>query len=286
MNDYFSGDELSNEDTIVQFSLFADSDPIKFKDAVKEEKWTKAMDTEIQAIKRNDTWELTDLPKGQKTICVKWVYRTKLNEKGEIDKHKAWLVAKGYKQQYGVDYKEVFDPVARHDTIRLVVSLAAQNSWPIFQMNVKSAFLNGDLLEQVYVDQPSGYVQQGSEEKVYKLKKALYGLKQAPKAWYSCIDVYFSKAGFQKCPHEHTLFVKSEDGDKFVIVCLYVDDLICTRNDSTMFQQFKNSMKDEFEMTDLGMMHYFLGIEVVQSSARIFITQKKYAKEILERFNY
>lgn len=125
MHDYVSGNELSDEDTIVQFALFAYSDPIKFKDAVKEEKWKKAMDMEIQAIERNDTWELTDLSKGQKTIGVKWVYKTKLNEKGEIDKHKARLVAKGYKQQYGVDYKGVFAPEARHDTIRLVISLAA-----------------------------------------------------------------------------------------------------------------------------------------------------------------
>lgn len=167
MHDYVSGNELSDEDTIVQFVLFTNSDPIKFEDAVKEEKWKKAMDMEIQAIERNDNWELTDLPKGQKTIGVKWVYKTKLNEKGEIDKHKARLVAKGYKQQYGVDYKEVFAPEARHDTIRLVISLAAQNSWLIFQMDVKSAFLNGELQEQVYVDQLSGYVQQGSEKKVY-----------------------------------------------------------------------------------------------------------------------
>jgi hypothetical protein len=272
MHDYVSGNELSDEDTIVQFALFAYSDPIKFEDAVKEEKWKKAMDMEIQAIERNDTWELTGLSKGQKTIGVKWVYKTKLNEKGEIDKHKARLVAKGYKQQYGVDYKEVFAPEARHDTIRLVISLAAQNSWLIFQMDVKLAFLNGELQEQVYVDRLSGYVQQGSEKKVYKLKKALYGLKQAPRAWYNRIDAYFSKAGFQKYPYEHTLFVKSEDGGKFLIVCLYVDDLIYTGNDGKMFQEFKNSMKVEFGMTNLGMMCYFLGIEVVQSSAGIFIT--------------
>ncbi|PNX58743.1 reverse transcriptase, partial [Trifolium pratense] len=140
------------------------------------------MVAEIEAIKKNKTWELTDLPKGQKTIGVKWVYKTKLNEKGEIDKFKARLVVKGYKQEHGVDYEEVFAPVARQDTIRLVVSLAAQNSWPVFQLDVKSAFLNGELVEQVYIEQPPGYVVKGSEHKVYKLKKALYGLKQAPRA--------------------------------------------------------------------------------------------------------
>ena len=149
------------------------------------------MDAEIKSIEKNDTWELTDLPKGQKTIGVKWVFKTKLNEKGEVDKHKARLVAKGYKQKYGVDYTEVFAPVARQDTTRLVISLAAQNSWPIFQLDVKSAFLHGELQEQVFVDQPPGYVQQGKEKKVLRLKKALYGLKQAPRAWYSCIDAYF-----------------------------------------------------------------------------------------------
>ncbi|KAL2476210.1 Retrovirus-related Pol polyprotein from transposon RE1 [Abeliophyllum distichum] len=122
--------------------------------AVKEEKWRKAMDDEIDAIERNDTWELTDLPKGHKTIGVKWVFKTKLKENGEVDKYKARLVAKGYTQEYGIDYTEVFAPVARHDTIRLVIALAAQNSWPIFQLDVKSAFLHGNLEEHVFVEQP------------------------------------------------------------------------------------------------------------------------------------
>ncbi|KAK2407959.1 putative mitochondrial protein [Trifolium repens] len=285
MIDYVSGDELSDEDTTAQFALFAGSDPILFTEAVKEEKWKKAMDAEIEAIEKNKTWELTDLPKGQKTIGVKWVYKTKLNEKGEIDKYKARLVVKGYKQEHGVDYEEVFAPVARQDTIRLVVSLAAQNSWPIFQLDVKSAFLNGELLEQVYIEQPPGYEVKGNEHKVYKLKKALYGLKQAPRAWYSCIEDHFEKAGFNKCPYEHTLFIKSGEGGKILIVCLYVDDLIFTGNDETMFSDFKSSMMADFDMTDLGKMKYFLGIEVVQTGAGLFLGQKKYAQEVLERFH-
>ncbi|XP_016647152.1 PREDICTED: ABC transporter B family member 4-like [Prunus mume] len=170
------------------------------------------------------------------------------------------------------------------DTIRLVVSLAAQNSWPVYQLDVKSAFLHGELNEKVFIDQPPGYVQKGNEKKVFRLKKALYRLKQAPRAWYSRIDAYFSKAGFQKCPHEHTLFVKSGEGGKFLIVCLYVDDLLFPGNDEAMFVEFKSSMMSEFDMTDLGKMRYFLGIEVVQSSCGIFISQRKYAQEVLERF--
>lgn len=236
------------------------------------------------AIERNNTWELTDLPRGHKTIGVKWVYKRKLKENGEVDKYKARLVAKGYKQEFGVDYKEVFAPVARHDTIKLMIALAAQHSQPIFQLDVKSAFLHGDLQEQVFIDQPPSYVKLGSENKVYKLKKALYGLKQAPRARYSRIDTYFSKQGFKKCPYEHTLFIKIEDGGKLLIVCLYVDDLIFTRNDSAMFEKFKRSMMVEFDMSDLGMMHYFLGSEVKQFATGIFISQEKYVREILDRF--
>lgn len=206
MSDYeVTGIERS-EDPLTHFALFSGCDPVSFDVAVKESKWQKAMDDEIAAIERNNTWELTNLPKGQKTIGVKWVYKTKLKENGEVDKYKARLVAKGYKQEFGIDYKEVFAPVARHDTIRLMIALAAQNSWRIFQLDVKSAFLHGDLQEYVFIDQPRGYVKFGSEHKVYKLKKALYGLKQVPRAWYSRIDAYFSREGFHKCPYEHTLF--------------------------------------------------------------------------------
>jgi len=212
------------------------------------------------------------------------VFKTKLKENGEVDRYKARLVAKGYKQQYGIDYTEVFSPVARHDTIRLVIALAAQNSWPTFQLDVKSAFLHGHLEEQVFVQQPPGYVEIGNEHKVYRLKKALYGLKQAPRAWYSRIEGYFLKVGFSKCPYEHTLFVKIGDEGKMLIICLYADDLTFTGNCGAMFEEFKKSIIDEFEMSDLGLMHYFLGIEVVQSGKGIFISQKKYIKEILERF--
>lgn len=136
------------------------------------------------------------------------MYKTKLKENGEVDKFKARLVARGYKQEFGVDYTEVFAPVACHDTIRLLIAVAAQKSWPIFQLDVKSAFLYGDLKEQVFVDQPLSYIKEGSEHKVYKLKKTLYGLKQTPRAWYSKIEAYFLKDSFHKCPYKYTLFEK------------------------------------------------------------------------------
>ncbi|GJY60111.1 retrovirus-related pol polyprotein from transposon TNT 1-94 [Tanacetum coccineum] len=280
MNDFEVTGVEQLEDPLVHFVLFADCDPVVFEEAVKEPKWQKAMDEEIVAIERNKTWELVDLPKGQKVIDVK--VSTKLKRNGEVDKYKACLVAKGYKQVYGVDYKEVFSPVARHDTIRLVIALAAQNSWPIFHLDVKSAFLHGELKEQVFVSQPPGYVK--DIHKVYKLNKALYGLKQAPRAWYGRIEAYFTEQGFRKCPYKYSLFVKVEDRWRILMVCLYVDDLLFTGNDTVMFEKFKKSVMAEFDMSDLGRLHYFLGIEVVQSDAGIFISQRKYMQEILKKF--
>lgn len=284
MTDYESGSELTDDEAIAHLALFSDCDPITYEEAAKETKWREAMNAEMNSIEKNDTWELAELPKGQKSIGVKWVYKTKLRQDGGVDKYKARLVAKGYKQKFGVDYQEVFAPVAKLDTVRLVLCLAAQNSWPVYQLDVKSAFLHGELAEEVYIDQPPGYVKEGHETQVYRLKKALYGLKQAPRAWYSRIDAYFTKEGFLKCPYEHTLYTKLGGDGRMLIVCLYVDDLIYTGNDSLMFDIFKKSMMEEFEMTDLGLMHYFLGIEVVQSPSGIFISQKKYVLEILERF--
>ncbi|KAL8103772.1 hypothetical protein AgCh_028101 [Apium graveolens] len=266
------------------FCLMVECDPVTFEEASEESKWNKSMNEEIGAIKKNDTWELTDLPEGHKAIGVKWVYKTKTNQDGEVEKYKARLVAKGYKQRYGIDYDEVFAPVARVDTIRLLTAIAAQNQWKIFQMDVKSAFLNGYLEEEVYIEQPPGYVQKGQEDKVYRLKKALYGLKQAPRAWNTRVDEYFQKNGFVKSPYEHALYTKTNSGGDIMIVCLYVDDMIFTGNNPGMFDDFKKVMTNEFEMTDIGQMSYFLGVEVKQNKDGIFMSQKKYAEQIIKKF--
>lgn len=238
---------LSDEEAEVSNLVFFTAlDPISFEEAAKNKKWQEAMDLEIQAIEKNKTWELMELPAGAKRIGVKWVFKTKLNEFGEVDKHKARLVAKGYAQKQGIDYNEVFAPVAIWDTIRLVIALAAHKGWNLYQLDVKSAFLHGELLEEVFVDQPPGFVQKGEEHKVYRLKKALYGLKQAPRAWYSRIESYFMKEGFVRCPSEHTLFIKSDSMGRILVVSLYVDDLIFTGNDVGMFEEFKRSMIHEF----------------------------------------
>ncbi|KAJ4719135.1 Retrovirus-related Pol polyprotein from transposon TNT 1-94 [Melia azedarach] len=251
-------------DNLTLFCLFAECEPMSFGEAIQDEKWRNAMDEEIKAIVKNDTWELVSLPKGHKAIGVKWVYKAKQNSKGEIERYKARLVAKGYSQRAGIDYDEVFAPVARLETVRLIISLATQNKWKIHQTDVKSAFLNGVLEEEVYIQQPTGFEVKGQEDKVLKLRKALYGLKQAPRAWNSRIDKYFQKNGFTKCPYEHALYIKIKDED-ILIVCLYVDDLIFTGSNASLFDDFKNTMTKEFEMTDIGLMAYYLSIEPIST---------------------
>eukprot|EP00253_Pinus_taeda_P012844 PITA_12844 len=286
LNEIYEQGEVSNNTSLNSlFALYCHvDDPVHFEDSVNENKWIEAMNEEIGAIEKSKTWELVDLPEGKDAIGVKWVYKTKSNAEGKIDRQKARLVVKGYKQQQGKDYNETFAPVARMETVRTVLSIASQRKWKIYQMDVKSAFLNGALKEEVYVERPRGYEVEGQEHKVCKLKKALYGLKQAPRAWYNIIDAYLIENGFDKCDGEPMLYIKENDG-KILIVVLYVDELIFTRNDASLIADFKAVMKIEFEMTDLGFLRYFPRIEVDQSENGVFISQVKYVEAVLKRFN-
>ncbi|KAG8473238.1 hypothetical protein CXB51_035235 [Gossypium anomalum] len=232
----------------------------------------------------NDTWDLVDRPDHKKVIGVKWVFRAKYNADGSLNKHKARLLMKGYSQQYGIDFIETFAPVARLDTIKLLFALAAQKQWRIHQLYVKSAFLNGFLKEEIFIEQPEGIKVPGEEDKVYKLKKALYGLKQAPRDWYDRVDEYLSKLRFEKSVSEPTLFIKKTKNKTLLIVSLYVDDLLVTGSKGELIDEFKVQMQEVFEMTDLGVMTYFLGMEVNQSNQGIFINQHAFALKILNRF--
>lgn len=259
-------------------------EPVSFKEAVVHEEWVKAMESELQALKDHHTWTLVDLPKEKKAIGLKWVYKVKVSMDGKIQKYKARIVAKGYAQEYGVDYEETFSPVARFETIRVILSLAAQKGWKISQFDVKSAFLNGPLQEEVFVMQPPGFERKGEEEKVYKLHKALYGLKQAPRAWYERIDSYLQKHGYQRTTSEPTVYVRKVTDDELIIVCLYVDDIIYTSSSNELLDEFKRKMIKEFDMSDLGDLHYFLGLEIQQGHNGIFVSQKKYATDLVKRF--
>ena len=170
------------------------------------------------------------------------------------------------------------------ETVRLIIALAAQRQWKIHQMDVKSAFLNDPLDEEVYVKQPPGFIQSSKEENVYKLTKALYGLKQAPRAWNKRIDSFLHATGFNKCALDNGLYVKTNDYGDLLILCLYVDDVIFTGSNLKMIGDFKHIMIKEFEMTDHGLMSYFLGIEIIQGDDGIFIPQRKFSVEFLKKF--
>ena len=266
------------------FALFV-TDPTNVESAINNEVWRRAMQEEIDAIERNGTWKLDDLPEGKKAISLKWIFKTKFNSDGTIQKHKARLVARGCIQEHGIDYEETFSPVARFETVRVILALAAQMQWTIFQFDVKSAYLNGELKEDVYVQQPEYFEIAGAEHKVYKLEKALYGLKQAPRAWYSKIDEFFRENGFERSPNEPTLYVKRQGTEGIMLVSLYVDDMIYTGSSVQLINEFKEAMMKMFEMSDLGKLSYFLGLEVQQGEDGIFLSQQKYANDILSQFS-
>ncbi|KAK4382805.1 Retrovirus-related Pol polyprotein from transposon RE1 [Sesamum angolense] len=177
-----------------------------FEAAAKHKVWVQAMEEEIKVIGKNNTWELA---KNNEVIGVKWIYKMKLNVDGSIQKHRARLIEKGYSQLRGIDYTETFAPAACLDTVRALIAIATNKKWKIYQMDVMSSFLNGYIDEDIYVEQPQGFIAKGYEEKVLSLKKALYGLRQAPREWYIRIDNYFIDRGFQRSLSEPTFYIKS-----------------------------------------------------------------------------
>jgi hypothetical protein len=234
------------------------------------------MAEEMRAIHENDTWQLATLPTGHRTIDLKWVYKVKRNEAGEIVRHKACLVAKGYVQHTNINFDEVFTSITRFEFVRMMVALAAHHRWLVHHMDVKSAFLNGSLAEVVYAKQPPGFIAAGNEDKVYRLRKALYGLWQAPRAWNAKLDATLTRLGFQKSCSEHGVYTRSRGGDR-LIIGVYVDDLIITGTTVPAIDEFKQEMKEKFQMSDLGLLSYYLGIEVIQGEAGIALCQSAYA---------
>ena len=272
--------ELTNEVHLV--CLLADVENISFKEAVQDKKWKTTMDEEIKAIHRNNTWKLTELLEGSQPIGVKWVFKKKMNAQGKIERYKVRFVAKGYKQKVGIDYDEVFFSRCKNGDNLIAHFPSGSIQMAVFQMDVKSAFLNGVLKEEVYLKQSPGYMKIREEKKVLKLKKVLYRLKQVPRAWNSRINTCFKENGYKQCPHEHALFSKKSGGN-VILVALYVDDLIFSGNNDEIIEEFKSTMTREFEMTDLGLLKFFLGLEVKQGETDIFISQETYAKDILKK---
>ncbi|BBH06529.1 ABC-2 type transporter family protein [Prunus dulcis] len=253
--------------------------PTKVSEALKDPKWVQAIKEEMKALEKNQTWTLETIPRGKKTIGCRWVFTIKHNADGSIERYKARLVAKGYTQTYGIDYEETFAPVAKLNTVRVLLSLAANLDWPLHQFDVKNAFLHGELAEEVYMDIPPGYntTQTGI---VCRLRKALYGLKQSPRAWFGRFTMAMKNNGFKQCNSDHTLFLKHRKG-KVTALIIYVDDMIITGNDKQEISQLQDYLATEFEMKDLGGLKYFLGIEVARSQQGIFLSQRKYVLDLL-----
>lgn len=271
---------------IYELSLFAFmvTEPTCYEEACGKEEWEKSMQEEMTAVEKNHTWELVNLPQRKEASGVKWVYKVKCNADGSVQRYKGRLVAKGYVQKHGIDFFETFSHVARFETIRLILALIAHMKWKVFQFDVKSAFLNGTLEEDVYVQQPQGFVISGQEGEVYKLKKALYSLKKVPRAWYGRLNSYLHKSDFHRSKNEPTLYVKVKGAD-MIVVCIHVDDIIYTGSCDFLITEFKNNMMHEFEMSDLGLLHFFLGLQVVQTRDGVFISQEKYASDMLNKYN-
>lgn len=248
--------------------------------------WHEAMQEEMRSMEKCQVYELTELPPDRKAISSKWVYKVKLNTDGSINRHKARLVAKGYSQQKGVDFNETFAPVAKFSSIRALLALTALYDLELHQMDVKTAFLNGDLEEQIYMHQPEGYVQKGKEHLVWRLKKSLYGLKQAGRAWYQKIDTALLTLGFQASQADPCVY-HLHDGKVRIFLSLYVDDLLLVSNSLDRLEQLKKDLSDQFEMKDLGEAKYVLGLEIERNRLlrTLTIGQQTYIKNILERFN-
>jgi hypothetical protein len=272
---------LATCNLIEELNLMSTGEPCTFAEVEQDAVWQATMQEEIDFVKRNQTWELADLPQGHRAITMKWVYKLKRNETGEIIKHKARLVVRGFVQQEGIDFDEVFDPIACMESVSVLLALAAQEGWQVHHMDVKSAFLNGDLKEEVYIRQPAGFIIAGKEGNVLRLRRALYDLRQAPRAWNSKLDDTLKKMDFVQSEHEHAMYRRSH-GDDIQLVGVYVDDLVITGSSLAAVEEFKEKMKRVFLMSDLRLLSFYLGIEVRQDAGGITLRRAHYAKKILE----
>ncbi|WVZ90303.1 LOW QUALITY PROTEIN: hypothetical protein U9M48_036613, partial [Paspalum notatum var. saurae] len=253
--------------------------PSNYRSALADPTWHAAMAEEYQALIDNNTWRLVPRTPGANVVMSKWIFKHKFHSDGTLARHKARWVVRGFSQQHGIDYDETFSPVVKPATIRVVLSIAVSRDWPIHQLDVKNAFLHGYLEETVYCQEPPGFVDPATPNHVCLLQKSLYGLKQAPRAWYQRFASYMRSVGFVASASDTSLFVYKKGGD-LAYLLLYVDDIILTAFSSTACH---GSLHSEFAMTDLGNLHHFLGISVMRSSDGLFLSQRQYALDLLQR---
>ncbi|RZC16945.1 Retrovirus-related Pol polyprotein from transposon RE1 [Glycine soja] len=257
-------------------------EPNTITQALRDPDWRSAMQAEFDALHHNNTWDLVSRSSDQNLVGCKWVFRIKRNPDGSIDRYKARLVAKGFHQRSGWDYTETFSPVVKPVTIRIVLTLAVRQGWPIRQLDVNNAFLQGTLKEEVFMIQPPGFVNKNFPDHVCRLKKALYGLKQAPRAWYTELRVFLLSLGFVNSTADASLFIYQKP-EVTLYLLVYVDDIIITGNSSAELSKLIATLAARFSLKDLGCLSYFLGVEVIPSAAGMFLSQRKYVIDLLHK---
>ena len=257
--------------------------PKNTEEVLENPNWKQAMDDEMLALIQNQTWELVDLPGGKKPVGCRWVYTIKYNSDGSLERYKARLVARGYTQTYGLDYKETFAPVAKMNTVRVLISIAVNLDWELLQYDIKNAFLYGDLKEEIYMQMPPGYENEATQGKVCRLKRSIYGLKQSPRAWFGKFSQVLKSLGYRQCNGDHTLFFRHFPQGGVVLLIVYVDDIIITGNLTIEINELESQLSKQFAVKNLGPLKYFLGIEFARSSKGIVMTQHKYILELLEQ---
>jgi len=264
-------------------------DPSTFRDAMDDsdkEEWQAAMKLEMESMHSNSVWQLVDLPEGVKPIGCKWIFKRKRGADGKVETFKARLVAKGYTQKEGVDYEETFSPVAMLKSIRILLAIAAYFDYEIWQMDVKTAFLNGYLDETIYMDQPEGYIVEGQQQKVCKLQRSIYGLKQASRSWNIRFDEAVKSYGFDQNIDEPCVY-KYKKEEKVVFLILYVDDILLIGNDVGMMTDVKEWLASQFQMKDLGEASYVLGIKIIRDRKKklLALSQASYIDKVLSRYS-
>lgn len=252
------------------------TEPVSYEEAMRDPRWNNTVIVEADALDVNHTWDFVDLPPGKVAIGCKWVFRIKYRADGTIERFKARLVILVNRQQEGVDYKETFVPVVRMTTVRILLEISAAKGWKLFQMDVHNAFLHGDLDDEVYMKLPPGFTA-SSPNKVCKLRKSLYGLRQAPHCWFTKLSAALKDFGFQQNYSVYSLFTLKK-GSSIIYVLVYI---IIGGNDSDLISKFKGYLNKTFHMKDLGILKYFLGIEVSRNAEGIYLSQLKYALDII-----
>ncbi|KAL8097015.1 hypothetical protein AgCh_030193 [Apium graveolens] len=256
------------------------SEPASYREAVHDPLWQNAMVEELTALHQTHTWDLVPLPPGKHTIGCRWVYKIKTKADGSVERYKARLVARGYSQEYGLDYEETFAPVATMTTVRTLIAVSFIRKWKIFQMDVKNAFLYGDLHEEVYMTPPPGLPHQPGY--VCRLRKSIYGLRQSSRCWFEKFSTVLYSLGFRPSNQDSALFVRSTSAGR-ILLSLYVDDMIITGDDCDGIESLKRELARCFAMKDLDLLRYFLGIEVASLPKGYLLCQSKYIADLLDR---